>query len=202
MKSIFTILAVTITTTFAVEIEPIPSEEVGKVARKIISQYGVPADAPMATEVDTEKAVGIKGGQAGLVVMPDKKLTAESLGAATEKPAAIGQLWMHKVVPVVSGTAPAAAKLRTVEFGENENRKSVEVYYLSVSKTSAGSLEMALTGRDKEPLVKVPLVKTDAAASTVPMAVTASKEGEHTGVLVLSLFGSYKADISITKAAE
>ncbi len=202
MKTLLTLLALATATAVAADIEPIPAEELGKVARKIISQYGTPADAPMVVDVNLDKAAGIKGGQAGLIVMPDKKLTAESLLAFTEKPTPVGLLWMHKIVPSVASAAPAASKLRTVEFGEGENRKAVEVYYLSVAKTASGALELALTVRDKEPLVKVPLVKTDAAVTDAPFAVSGQKEGDNTGVLVLSIFGSHKADIPLIKPAE
>ena len=202
MKTIFTILAVTIASTIAAEIQPIEQEAAGKIARVILSQYGAPADAPFVTELDTEKVAGIKGGEAALIVIPDKKLTSEFLAGATDKPTAIGQLWMHKVVPSINGTAADSTKLRTVKVAGDQGTKSVEVYYLSVSKSAAGALDLALTSAGKDSLLKVPLVKTDASASAAPVAVTAHKDGEHGGLLVLSVFGSYKADISITKAAE
>ena len=202
MKTIFTILAATIATTLAAEIQPIEQEAAGKIARVILSQYGAPTDAPFVTELDTEKVGGIKGGEAALIVIPDKKLTSELLAAATDKPTAIGQLWMHKVVPSINGAAADSTKLRTVKVAGDQGTKAVEVYYLSISKSPAGVLDLALTSAGKEPLVRVPLVKTDATATASPMAVTAHKESEHGGLLVLSVFGSYKADISITKAAE
>ena len=202
MKTIFTILAVTIATTFAVEIQPIEQDAAAKIARLILSQYGAPTDAPFVNELDTEKVAGIKGGEAGLIVIPDKKLTPELLAAVTDKPTAIGQLWMHKVVPAINGVAADSAKLRTVKVAGDDGSKSVEVYYLSVSKSAAGTLDLALTSAGKESLLKVPLVKTDATASAVPVAVAARKDGENGGVLALSVFGNYKADISITKAGE
>lgn len=202
MRTIFTILAVTIATSFAAEVETIESDAAGKIARVILAQYGVPADAPFVNELDTEKVAGIKGGERGAIVIPDKKLTVESLTAATEKSTPIGQLWMHKVVPSINGSAADAAKLRTVKIAGDEGSKSVEVYYLSVSKNATGTLDLALTSAGKEPLIKVPLVKTDAASATAPLAVSAHKEGENTGVLVLSVFGNYKADVGITKASE
>lgn len=202
MKTIFALLALSIATTIAADIEPIEQDAAGKIARKILAEYGSPADAPFPGEPDAQKVAGVKGGEAGLIVIPDKKLAAELLSAATEKPTPIGQLWMYKVVPSINGTAAAASKLRTVKIGGDEGDKSLQVYYLTVSKNTTGALELALTAVDKEPLVKVPLVKTDAAFSSAPMAVNAHKEGENSGVLVLSVFGSYKADIQITKATE
>ena len=200
MKTLLAILAVSAATVVAAEIESIDSEQLGKIARRILADYGSPSDAPVATDVDVDKAAGLKGGEAGLIAMPDKKLAAEALASVSDKPTTLGQLWMHKVVPSVGGSAPSAAKLRTVEVGDE--RKKVEVYYLTAAKSPAGALELSLISAGKEPLVKVPLVKTDASASTTPFSVSAQKDGEHSGVLVLSVFGSYKADIPLTKAAQ
>ncbi|MEK0449649.1 MAG: hypothetical protein RL088_1917 [Verrucomicrobiota bacterium] len=200
MKTLIAILAVSVATVVAAEIESIDSEQLGKIARRILSDYGSPADVPVATDVDVEKAAGLKGGEAGLIAMPDKKLSAESLATISDKPVTFGQLWMHKVVPAIGGSAPSAAKLRTVEVGDEH--KKVEVYYLTAAKSPAGVVELSLISAGKEPLVKVPLVKTDAAESATPFSVSAQKDGEQSGVLVLSVFGSYKADIPLTKSAQ
>jgi hypothetical protein len=36
----------------------------------------------------------------------------------------------------------------------------------------------------------------------VPIALDGRKEGENSGVLVVTIFGSYKADITVTKPRE
>lgn len=187
----------------AQEIESVPQDHAIGIARKLVATLGTPADAPIATEVDVEKAVGIKGGsQAGVLAMPDKKLTAEALAAAGKEPIAVGHLWMRLVVPSVNNSAPSADKLRTVTVSGNNEDAKVELYYLTVSKSEKGELELSLIAKDKTALVKVPLVKTDAAANSTPIALAAHKEGENTGVLVVSVFGSHKADLTLTKPRE
>jgi hypothetical protein len=42
-------------------------------------------------------------------------------------------------------------------------------------------------------------VNTDAAANGVPIALDGHKEGENSGVLVVTIFGSYNAAITVTK---
>jgi hypothetical protein len=187
----------------AQNIEQVPAEKALKIARKITAALGSPADAPFAVDADVEKPAAIKGsGETGLLALPDKKLTPEVLAAAGKEITAIGHLWMRNVVPAVNNGAPDPAKLRTVGVTEDEKEVKVEVYYLGVAKTDAGALELGLYGKDKEPLVKVPFVKTDAAASSTPIALDGHKEGEHTGVLVITVFGSYKADVVVTKPRE
>ena len=192
-------------TTFAVaeEIQQMPAEQVGKIARKAVEMLGSPGDAPFVVDADAGKAAGIKaGGDSGLLAIPDRKLTADSLAGAGKAVSGIAQLWMRNVAPAVSGSAADPAKLRTVTFRDGDNEAKVEVYFLGISKTDAGTLEIALYAKDKEPLVKVPLVKTDAASSAVPIALDGHKEGENSGVLVLTIFGSYKADITVMKPRE
>jgi hypothetical protein len=189
--------------TIAQNIEQVPAEQALKIARKVTDSLGTPADAPFAVDPDVEKPAAIKGsGEVGLLALPDRKLTPETVAGAGSGSAPLGHLWMRNVVPQVGSAAPDPAKLRTVAVSDNEKEVKVEVYYMGVSKTDAGTLELGIYGKDKEPLVKVPLVKTDAAASSTPIALDGHKEGENTGVLVITVFGSYKADVTVTKPRE
>ncbi len=206
MKAIFTpvlALASMVTVACAQEIEPVAQDHAIAIARKLTTTLGTPADAPIATEVDVEKATGIKGGsKAGLLAMPDKRLSAESLAATGKDPVAVGHLWMRLVVPSVGNAAPAPDKLRTLTISDGQEDAKVELYYLAATKSEKGELELSLLCKDKTPLVKVPLVKTDAAANSTPIALAGHKEGENTGVLVVTVFGTYKADITVTKPRE
>lgn len=187
----------------AQEIQQVPAEEAAKIARKITEFLGSPADAPFAVDPDVDKPAGIKGsGETGLLALPDRKLTAATLAATAKESTPLGHLWMRNVVPSVSGSAPDPAKLRTVEVAADDKKVNVDVYYLGVTKTDAGALELGLYAKGREPLVKVPLVKTDAAASPTAIALDGRKEGENTGVLVITIFGSYKADVTVTKPRE
>jgi hypothetical protein len=201
MKLLIPILALS---TFAIAQEPetIPLEKAQEVARKITAGFGAPADAPLAVEVDTAKVSGLKAGKAGLIVIADKNLTKETLEKAGAEAKGIGQLWMNKIVPAVAGSAADPAKLRSVEFPDGDEKRNVQVYFLGVTKGDDGALSLALYAKDKEPLVKVPLAKTDAAASSEPITLSGHKEDDETGMLVVSVFGSYKADIAVKKPRE
>ena len=188
---------------FAQEIQQVPAEQAVKIARKVTETLGSPADAPFAVDPDVEKPAGIKAnGETGLLALPDKKITAATLAATGKEITPLGHLWMRGVAPSVSGGAPDPAKLRTVEVTGDDKKVNVEVYYLGVTKTDAGALELGLYAKGREPLVKVPLARTDAAASPTPIALDGRKEGENSGVLVITVFGSYKADVTVTKPRE
>lgn len=197
------VLLLLATCAIAEEIQPMPAEQAGKIARKVAAALGAPADAPFAVDGDADKSAGIKAsGETGLLAIPDRKLTAESVANAGKVVSALGQLWMRNVVPAVSNAAASPAQLRTVTVRDGDQEAKVEVYFLGITKNDAGTLELGLYAKDKEPLVKVPLVKTDAPASAAPIALDGHKEGESTGVLVVTVFGSYKADVTVTKPRE
>ena len=205
MKSMKLLPAILLIATCALsqEIQPMPAEQTAKIARKVAEALGSLTDAPFAVDADADKSVGIKAsGDTGLLAIPDRKLTAEAVANAGEAVSALGQLWMRNVVPAVNRASADPAKLRTVTVRDGEQDAKVEVYFLGITKTAAGALELGLYAKDKEPLVKVPLVKTDAAASATPIALDGRKEGESTGVLVVTVFGSYKADVTVTKPRE
>jgi hypothetical protein len=71
MKSIIALLALA-PLALAQEIETVPQERALTIARQLIATLGAPADAPVATDVDTAKAIALKAGKAGLLAMPDR----------------------------------------------------------------------------------------------------------------------------------
>ena len=191
------------TSAFAQEIQQVPADQAGKIARKVTAALGSPGDAPFAVDADVSKPSGIKAsGDAGLLAIPDRKLTPENVAGAGKDITAVGQLWMRNVAPSVNNAAPDPAKLRVVKVSDIDKEVNVEVYYLGIIRTDAGAIELGLYAKDKQPLVKAPLVKTDAPANTTPIALDGHKEGENTGVLVITVFGSYKADVTVTKPRE
>jgi len=99
-----------------------------------------------------------------LIALPDRKLTLGTFDAVGKEIAAVGHLWMRKVVPFVNGGPPEPAKLQRFAMSENGKEVTVELYYLGVTRTVIGSLELSIFAKDRQPLVKVPLVKMDAAA--------------------------------------
>ncbi len=201
MKTLFALFALT---TFAVAegIEPIPADKAEMVSRALVQALGAPADVPFTSVVDPKKASGMRAGAGGLIFVPEAKLTLEAVAAAGKEPLALGQLWMRGASPSVGDAAPAAAKLRTIEMGEGEEKRRAQVYFVSLARNDAGTLELSFFAKEKEALVKARLAKTDADENGTPVALTGRKEGENTGVLVMTVFGSYKADVPVIKAAE
>ena len=183
---------------FAQEIQQLPAYVAAKIAQKFTACLGSPADAPFAVDPDVKKPGGVMASwETVLIALPDRKLTPGTLAVAGKEVVAVGHLWMHQVVPFVNGAATAQEKLRSFTMPEKNAEKKVEAYYLGFAKTDAGTLELSIYGKDKEPLVRVPLVKSSGAASAVPIHLDGRKAGEHTGVLIITIFGNFKAEVTV-----
>ena len=82
------------TCAIAAEIQQMPAEQVAKIARVVAEALGSPSDVPFAVDADADKSAGIKGGgETGLVLIPDRKLTAESVANAGKEVTPLGHLW-------------------------------------------------------------------------------------------------------------
>ena len=76
------------------------------------------------------------------------------------------------------------------------------LYYLGVTRTEIGSLELSIFAKDRQPLVKVTLVKMDAAASSTPIHLDGCRGSDKEGVLIITVFGCYKAEVIVTSPRE
>jgi|GEM_PF-2291274 len=201
---LLTALASTVLTSFALsaDIESISSEHALAIAQKVTTALGSPSDAPFPSEVATDKAIGLKAGSAGALIIPEKKLTAETLTALSKDSAPLGQLWLHELVPFLQGEAAHPNQLRTIKLELTDRDDTVDAYFLGAAKTESGALELSVFAKDKTALVKVPLVKSGAPANTTPFALAAHRGENHTGTLEITVFGAYKAEVTLTSPAK
>ena len=202
MKSATLLPVLTLVTAhaFAQDVQALTSEQTEKIARKLVEIFGTPADAAFAVDADATKAAGLKAGSdGGLVAIPDRKLTGSSFKGTGAAAMPVGQLWMRNLVPVVNGNAPDAEKLRPLSVPDKEGDVKVDAFLLGVLQGDAQVPQLGIFGKGGEAVMKVPLIKTNAAANEIPIALAGYKEGEKTGMLVMTFFGSYKADILVTR---
>jgi hypothetical protein len=187
---------------------PLPAEDAieladaQKAARKLAASATAITDAPFAVEVDREKPQGIKAKDGGLIVLPDRKLSAELLATANSAITPIGQLWTLKLVLAEKGSAVPAAKLRRITVADDEKERVVQLYFLGASKNDKGALELLVFGKDKEPLARVPLVAREGAKQEFPIEVSGEKRDDHTGTVTLRLFGQFEAQLLLMREEE
>jgi hypothetical protein len=151
---------------------------------------------PIPTDVDVKQPVAVRDGDFGGMVLPEAKLTTDAIAKAGEKVVPIGQVWLLKLTPMQDGDAVGASKLRMVTLTHEGDQVKVAQCALGVQRNGSGSLELLVFGKDKEPVVRVPL-KTMDAKQDVPIDLSAERESD-SGKVTLKILGKYTATISVT----
>jgi hypothetical protein len=176
--------------------EKLPREEALKYAFIVAADLKQLQGTPIPTDVDVKYPVAIHEGDFGGLVLPEAKLNAEGIAKASDKVVPIGQLWLLKLVPMSDGEAVPSSKLRMVTLRHEGDEASVPQCALGVQRNASGWLELLVFGKDKQPLVKVPL-KTIDSKQDMPIDLSAERESD-SGKVTLNILGKYTATFSVT----
>jgi hypothetical protein len=178
-------------------------EAAQKIALKLKTTIGTPTDAPLAVDADVEKPSMLKvGGDAGILFMPDRKLSAASITGAGSEIVPLGQLWMRKLTLVSGVKALAGDKVRTVSVTDDGKEARVLLFYVGARKSAAGSPELVLFAKDTTPLVTVPIESTNGEKGEVPVELSGRKSSEAVGLLTLAILGRHQAELRVMKDEE
>ena len=194
-----TLLTLTLLSTLALASaqEKLSREETLKYAFILAGDLKQLQATPIPTDVDVKQPVAVRDGDFGGMVLPEAKLNADAIAKAGEKIVPIGQLWLLKLTPMKDGEAVAASKLRMVTLTHEGDQVKVSQCALGVQKNDSGTLELLVFGKDKEPVVKVPL-KTLDAKQDVPIDLSAERESD-SGKVTLNILGKYTATVTVTQ---
>lgn len=198
MKQILIVLTLLIGLPLAQAQERLSQEQALRLAKLVGADTNQLQHTPIPTSVDLEKAVAMRDGEFGGLVLPEARLSAEALAKAGEKVLAIGQLWLRGLTPMRDGEGVPEAKLRiaTVKTQEGDEVKAPQCA-LGVQKNSAGELELLVFGKDKEPVLKVALKKIDTKQES-PLEVDAER-GSESAQVRLKILGKYEAAFKVTQ---
>jgi len=193
-----TLLTLTLLSTLALASaqEKLSREETLRYAFVVAGDLKQLQATPIPTDVDVKQPVAVRDGDFGGMVLPEAKLNADAIAKAGEKVVPIGQVWLRKLTPMKDGEAVAASKLCMVTLTHEGDQVKVSQYALGVQRNGTGALELLVFGKDKEPVVKVPL-KTMDAKQDVPIDLSAERESD-SGKVTLKILGKYTATISVT----
>lgn len=159
-------------------------------------------DAPLKIDVDADKPSAIKAEKGGLMIIPDKQLTAEKLTAAGAAIVPVGQLWSLRLSLAADGKAIVPEKLHMVTITDGDKQREVELYFLGAGKNDRGELELIVFGKNKESLLRVPLAKNNASTvQKLPIELSGRKNDEDSGTLTLHLIDQYTADLPVVRCA-
>lgn len=197
MKQILAALLIVTTCHYASSQEQLPRREALKYAFLVSTDLKTLQSTPITTDVDLKQPVALRDGDYGAMILPEAKLTADAIAEAGEQIVPVGQLWLHKLTPMRGGSGIPAYQLRLVKIvGEEESGEAVQCA-LGVKNNGADGLELLVFGKEKSPLLKVPLKKTER-TQQLPIALQAEREDE-SGRLTLNLLGRYEASFRVTE---
>ena len=169
-------------------LEKIDEEGVKKVAAQLAEQVQKFEKTQVKITPDITTANGVhKPGHAGVLGIPQKGLSAESLAksAKTKEGAAVGFLFCYHIAPVINGQAVARDQLRSVTFtGDDGGDTEISCLLLVVRELPDKSLQLFVYGKDPKPLLGAKLAKS-AGSGIKPLAVEVKEIGAETGTLTL-----------------
>jgi hypothetical protein len=182
--------------------EVIAYEEALKIADKLSAVPTEASDQPFTIDVDRTKPVGLKGGDAGLVILPDKHLNADLLANLGKEIAPVAQVWTYRVNLANNGIAVENAKLRTITVGEGDKTKDIQLFLVGVTKTEQAGAELVVYGKGKEPVFRTPLTKGTGSTQGFPIEISGRQTGEGTAALTLTLAGQLTAELGAVKVGD
>lgn len=199
----------TLTVLRAQEPTALTQEELAKATTLLMDANKRLGDLPLKLDLAPDQATGFKAGEAGALLIPDKRLKAEKPAkgdkaarkAAKGEAMPVGQLWTMKLAPKDKDTVLANDKLRLTKITSGEKELELAVFTLGIERTGKKEPQLALYGKGSLPVLRVPLT-ADKAKGAAPVLMSARKTGEESGVLELKLLGRFKAEIPVGKMAE
>jgi hypothetical protein len=177
--------------------EQLSREEALKYAFAVTVNLDQLQGTPIPTDVDVKRPIVLRDGEYGGMYLPESKLTLETIAKAGEKAVSIGQLWLHKLAPVRDSETIGNEKLRIAKVTDTEGSQlEVPQCTLGVRRNASGALELLLFGKGTDPIVTAPLASVG--DKTGPAVALEAERNDNGGLLTITMFGKYKAQLSFT----
>jgi hypothetical protein len=152
---------------------------------------------PIPSDPDIKYPVALRQDDHGGMVLPEAKLSAQTFASAGEEVKSVGQLWLVNLVPVRDGQAVPSDRQRLVHVRVGEQEADAACCALGVSKKAGSGLELLLYGKDKDPLIRVPL-KPISRQQDNPIEMSCELKDDG-GVVTLSFLGKYEGTFKLTQ---
>ena len=196
MKSILFLSVLTLAVA-AVAVEPMPRTEAVKYAALANLDLEKLADTPIPTDGDVKRSYGMKAEEGGGLVVPEVKLSADTVAKATESVQPLGQLWLLGIVPMRGDDAVRKSDLKRVPVNHEGRETTVSLCVMGVRKGANGEPELLIYGKGKQPLITAALKKSTE-KTTAPLEFTAEMQGDRAQVKLI-VAGKYEATFDVTQ---
>jgi len=153
-------------------------------------------DTPIPTDPDVKRPVVVREGEYGGMVLPEAKLDAKAVAATEKGITPIGQMWLHRLSPLVDWRAVPREKLNLVGVSTWEGYTSASLLALGVRKDDRGGLELVVYGKGKDPILATRLEAVESRQEN-PIELSAARTSEGATV-TLKILGKYEARFDVT----
>ncbi len=196
MQRIAAIAVLALLTGNATAQERIPPETATKFAQLFVGEAAKAGEMPLKIDADPERSYGLKIADGGVLIIPDKRLAADTLDKAGETVTPLGQLWTKDITALVKDQPVPTNQLRTVSVTIGDNTHSLVLFLVGVRKGKEGP-ELVVYARDNQPLTQVPLQK---AQGNQEMPIDLEAQGDAgRGTLTFSILGQYRARLPMAR---
>ena len=154
---------------------------------------------PIPTDPDIKHAVGVARDEFGALVLPETRLSADTLAKVGKEPVAIAQLWCQKILPLRDGQPLNPDDLRLITAGPANAPKTVACFVMAIQKNADGKLQLLMLGKDKKPLLTLPISETADAPGEDPIDISAVVQDE-TAIATVKILGKYQASFTVGRA--
>ena len=200
MKRMLLLAALLGVSTLAHGQEKVGRDEALKYAFLLSANLNVLLDTPIPTDPDVKRPVAVRDEDHGALVLPETKLTAQTLAKAGKEIVPVGQLWLANLAPVSEGQVVPADKLRLVHLNDGNTELDAPCLALGVRKGSTNGLELLIYSKGHEPLMRLPL-KATSVSQEMPIEMSAERKSDGSGTLTLQFFGKYEATLNLRPTA-
>ncbi|MHA3772769.1 hypothetical protein ACXR0O_14645 [Verrucomicrobiota bacterium sgz303538] len=174
--------------------EPVPLDRAREFARSLSESAASLKDAPVHVDADVLNPVGLHADDRGVLVVPDRNLTANALNSGGSELIPVGELFLRNVGFAADGKLLPTEKLQHITVAMQDRKVEVPIYLLAAKKDTEGKLELLIFGKGSEPIVRARMGKV-ASKAKMPIELTAEKQGDNSGMLTLNIAGQYEAEL-------
>jgi hypothetical protein len=180
--------------------EIVPLDQAEKAAVQLVGQTARLKGLPSQVDADPAKAFAmtVKSKGYASLVLPDKALSKEALAASGKTVTPLGQLWLNKLTPAVQAKGTPADQLNLVDVTFKDKEQRLVLLLLGAQNNDAGELELVVYGKDKRPLLRLPLRKSSP-SQELPLELDMRPGGEALGTVDIKVLGAYEAALPVAE---
>lgn len=179
--------------------EPIVGDGLQKVVGRLMERASDQKNLPLPMEVNAERAAGMKIKGYGTVVLPAKGLSKEALSKAGKDVVPVGQLWMARLVPAANGMPLPNEMLRAIKVTIDQEESTLQLLMLGLRKKADDGIELVLFAKGKDPVLTLPLRKTDR-TQELPVELDMRSGTESLGLIDIYILGQFQAALPVAES--